>query len=83
MGHIKVSQIRIHLIENIEKYIGTCITKLFPYVLRKPNPSPIINRPHDRYDESVLRLAIPSLVLFQPVFFLQGFPHMHSFSHVI
>ena len=47
----KVSQIRIHLIENIEKYIGTCITKLFPHVLRKPSPSSIINGPHKRHDE--------------------------------
>ena len=32
MGHIKVSEIRIHLIENMEMYIETCITKLFPHV---------------------------------------------------
>ena len=51
MGHIKVSQIKIHLIENIEKYIETCITKSFPHVLRKPNLSPIINGPHNRHDE--------------------------------
>ena len=51
MGHIKESQIRIYLIENIEKYIGTCITKLFPHVFRKPNPSSIINGPHSNHDE--------------------------------
>ena len=51
MGHIKVSQIRIHLIENIEKYIGTCITKLFPHVFRKLNLNSIINGPHNRHDE--------------------------------
>ena len=51
MGHIKVSQIRIHLIENIEKCIGTCITKLFSHVFRKPNPSLIINGPHNRHNE--------------------------------
>ena len=54
MGHIKVIQIRIYLIEIIEKYIGTCITKRFPYVFRKPNPSPIINGPHNRDDEFYL-----------------------------
>ena len=51
MGHIKVSQIRIYVIENIEKYIGTCITKLFPHVFRKPNSCPIINGPHSNHDE--------------------------------
>ena len=67
MGHIKVSQIRIHLIENIEKYIRTCITKLFPYVFKKCNPSPIINGPHTRYDEFgritwlLLRKSLPTL----------------------
>jgi len=51
MEHIKVSQIRIHLIKNIEKYIGTYITKPFPHVFRKPNSSPIINGPYNRHDE--------------------------------
>ena len=47
MGHIKIIQIRIHLIKNVEKYIGTCITKfLFP------NPSPIIEMPHDEFPHS-------------------------------
>ena len=80
MGHIKVSQIRIHLIENIEKYIGTCITKLFLYVFKKPNPSPIINGLHNGHDEfhllSSTRLATLLIVL------LQRFPYVHSFSYV-
>ena len=87
IGHIKVSQIRIHLIGNIEKYIGTCITKFFPHVLKKPNPIPIINGPHNRLDELFLlsssRLATFPLVLLQLVFLLQRFPYMHSFGHVI
>ena len=45
MGHIKVSQIRIHLIENIEKYIGTCITKLFPHVFKKPTQVQLLMGP--------------------------------------
>ena len=88
MGHIKVSQIRIYLIENIEKYIGTCITKLFPYVFRKPNPSPIIYGPYndDLCPLSSSRFATLPLVLLQLselVFCLQRFPHMHSFNYVI
>ena len=87
MGHIKVSQIRIHLIENIEKYIGTCITKLFPHVVRKPNPSPIINGPYNKHNEFCLlsssRLATLPLILLQLVFLLQRFPYMHSFNYVI
>ena len=51
MGHMKVSQIKIHLIEIIKKCIGTCITKNFSHVFRKPNPSPIINGPYNRRDE--------------------------------
>ena len=31
--------------------MGTCITKHFPHVFRKPNLSPIINRPYNRHDE--------------------------------
>ena len=51
MGHMKISQVRIHLIGNIEKYIGTCITKLFPHAFIKPNPSLIINGSHSGPDE--------------------------------
>ena len=80
MGHIKVSQIRIHLIENIEKYIGTCITKLFLHVFSKPNPSPIINRPHNRHDEfHLLSSSRPATLL---IVLLQRFPYVHSFSNV-
>ena len=51
MGHIKISQIRIHLIQNIKMYIRTCITKLFPHIFIKPNPCPIINGLHSWRDE--------------------------------
>ena len=90
IGHIKISQIKIHLIENIEKYIGSCITKLFPHVFKKPNLSLIINGPYNRHDEfrplSSSRFAILLLVLLQhsrPAFLLQRFPYMHSFNYVI
>ena len=52
IGHIKISQIRINLIENVEKYIGACITKFLSHVVRKLNSSPIIEVPHSRHDES-------------------------------
>ena len=58
-----------------------------PHVFRKPNPSPIINGPHNRHDEffplSSSRFANLPLVFLQPVFLLQRFPHMYNFSHVI
>ena len=41
MGHIKVSQIRIHLIENIEKYIGTCIKKKKKFLMFSVNPTQV------------------------------------------
>ena len=51
IGHIKINQIRIHLIKNVEKYIGTCITHFLSHIFRKSNPSLIIKLPHDRHDE--------------------------------
>ena len=42
MGHIKVSQIRIHLTENIENYIGTCI---FPMFLENPTQVQLLMGP--------------------------------------
>ena len=51
MGHIKISQIKIPLIENVEKYIGTCITKFLFLLLRKPNLSLIIEAPYIRHDD--------------------------------
>ena len=51
MGHIKISQIRIHLIKNVEKYIGTCITHFLSHIFRKPNLSSIIKLPHNRHGE--------------------------------
>ena len=47
--NIKISQIKIHLIKNVEKYIGTCITKFLSHIVRKLNPSPIIKMPHDEF----------------------------------
>ena len=51
MGHIKISQIRIHLIKNVEKYIGTCITHFLSHIFVRPNLSPIIKFPYNSYDE--------------------------------
>ena len=51
MGLIKISQIRIHLIKNVEKYIGTCITNFISHIFRKPNPGSIIKLSHSRHDE--------------------------------
>ena len=45
MGHVKINQIKIHFIENVEKYIQTCITKFLSHILRIPNPSSIIKFP--------------------------------------
>ena len=51
MGHIKTSQIRIHLIKNVEKYIGICITHFLSHIFRKPNLNSIIKLPHNRHGE--------------------------------
>ena len=51
IGHIKISQIRINLIENVEKYIGACITHFLSHIFKKPNLNPIIKLPHNRHDE--------------------------------
>jgi len=62
MGHIKISQIRIHLIKkNIEKYIRTCVTGHFPYDFRKTDLGPNAEVPLSRHDEygSLLRFSSP------------------------
>ena len=65
MGHIEISQIRIHFIENVEKYIGTCITKFLSLILRKPNPSPTqeeqdiqLNKPIFTFKGPYMRIAL-------------------------
>ena len=60
MGHIKLSQIRIHLIKNVQKYIGTCITNFLSHISRKPNPRPIIKLPDNKHDEGrrITRLLV-------------------------
>ena len=46
-----MNQIKIHLIKNAEKYIGTCITHFLSHIFKKTNLSPIIKLPHDKHDE--------------------------------
>ena len=63
MGHIKISQIRIYLIKNVEKYIRTCVIGNFPYDFRKTDSSPNAKVPISRYDECrrIIRLFITLL----------------------
>ena len=51
MGHIKISQIRINCIKNVEKNIKTCVTGHFSYDFRKTDPIPNAKVPIKRHDE--------------------------------
>ena len=72
MGHIKINQIRIYLIKNVENCIGTCITNFLSHIVRKPNPSPIIKLPYIRHDEFHLFSSLGLVVLLLVLLFKQS-----------
>ena len=68
MGHIKISQTRIHFIKNVEKYIETCITRYHSHAIGKPNLSPITKLPISRHDEFCLSSSLGDIAFFLILF---------------